>query len=71
MIVRDSVAVSLFAVVGNGRSTAMNKSHRDRSETIRKDCTINGSYIYTVGPLSPDQDICIAGDGTVHCHSRP
>jgi len=26
---------------------------------------------HTVGPISPDQDICIAGDGKVHCNSRP
>ena len=24
----------------------------------------------TVGPISPDQDICIAGDVMVHCHSK-
>ena len=23
-----------------------------------------------VGPISPDQDICIAVDGMVHCHSK-
>jgi len=27
--------------------------------------------IRTVGPISPDQDVCIAGDGMVHCHSTP
>ena len=27
--------------------------------------------IPTVGPNSPDQDICIAGDGKVHCNLRP
>ena len=27
--------------------------------------------ICTVGPISPDQDIGIAGDGMVHCHSKP
>ncbi len=26
---------------------------------------------YTVGPKSPDQDICITGDGKVHCNLRP
>jgi len=24
--------------------------------------------IPTVGPISPDQDICVAGDGIVRCH---
>ncbi len=30
----------------------------------------HGPYC-TVGPKSPDQDICIAGDGKVHCNLRP
>ena len=29
------------------------------------------AFTCTAGPISPDQDICIAGDGMVHCHSRP
>ncbi len=36
-------------------------------------CAISSKtlLILTVGPISPDQDICIAGDGKVHCNSRP
>ncbi len=33
--------------------------------------TSNTLLIPTVGPIIPDQDICIARDGKAHCNSRP
>ncbi len=41
------------------------------SEEAAMDSTLRQREPSTVEPISPDQDICIAGDGTVHCHSRP
>ncbi len=69
----------------NGMISALDACLRQMAKSSQAFCTVIGGKVLatssvsvneisfcwqsTVGPISPDQDICIAGDGMVHCHS--